>query len=77
MGFSRQEYWSGYPFSSAGDLLNPGIEPESPTLLTDSLLSEPSDDKEYTNTSVHQLLFLQRTVVEAETPILWPPGAKS
>ena len=26
MGFYRQEYWSGLPFSSPGDLLNPGIE---------------------------------------------------
>ena len=32
MGFSRQEYWSGLPFSSPGDLLNPGIEPRSPAL---------------------------------------------
>ena len=27
MGFSRQEYWSGLPFPSPGDLPNPGIEP--------------------------------------------------
>ena len=27
MGFSRQKYWSGLPFSSPGDLLSPGIEP--------------------------------------------------
>ena len=32
MGFSRQEYWSGLPFSPPGDLLNPGIEPTSPAL---------------------------------------------
>ena len=32
MGFSRQEYWSGLPFSSPGDLHDPGIEPGSPTL---------------------------------------------
>ena len=31
-GFSRQEYWSGLPFPSPGDLPNPGIEPGSPTL---------------------------------------------
>ena len=31
MGFSRQEYWSGLPFPSPGDLPNPGIEPRSPT----------------------------------------------
>ena len=30
MGFSRQEYWSGLPFPSPGDLPNPGTEPESP-----------------------------------------------
>ena len=32
MGFSRQEYWSGLPFPSPGDLPNLGIEPRSPTL---------------------------------------------
>ena len=41
MGFSRQEYWSGLPFPSPGDLPNPGIEPRSPVLQADSLLSEP------------------------------------
>ena len=41
MGFSRQEYWSGLPFPSPGDLHNPGIEPVSPALQTDTLLSEP------------------------------------
>ena len=30
MGFSRQEYWSGFPFPSPGDLSNPGTEPTSP-----------------------------------------------
>ena len=40
MGFSRQEYWSGLPFPSLGDLPDPGIEPESPALQADSLLSE-------------------------------------
>ena len=32
MGFSRQEFWSGLPFSSPGDLPDLGIEPESPAL---------------------------------------------
>ena len=41
MGFSRQEYWSGLPFPSPGDLPNPGIEARSPALQADSLLSEP------------------------------------
>ena len=35
MGFSRQEYWSGLPLPSPGDLPNPGIEPRSPTLRAD------------------------------------------
>ena len=41
MGFSRQEYWSGVPFPSPGDLPNPGIKPESPALQADALPSEP------------------------------------
>ena len=41
MGFSRQEYWSGLPFLSPGDLSDPGIEPRSPTLQADILTSEP------------------------------------
>ena len=40
MGFSRQEYWSGLPFPSPGDLPNPGIEPGSPILQADALPSE-------------------------------------
>ena len=40
MGFSRKEYWSGLPFPSPGNLLNPGIEPGSPALQVDSLLTE-------------------------------------
>ena len=41
-GFSRQEYWSGLPFPSPGDLPNSGIVPRSPTLQADALPSEPS-----------------------------------
>ena len=41
MGFSRQEYWSGLPFPYPRDLPNPGMEPWSPALQTDALLSEP------------------------------------
>ena len=42
VGFSRQEYWSGLPFPSPGDLPNPGIEPGSPALQADALPSKPS-----------------------------------
>ena len=41
MEFSRQEYWSGLPFPSPGDLPDPGIEPRSPALQADTLLPEP------------------------------------
>ena len=36
LGFSRQEYWSGLPFPSPGDIPNPGAEPGSPELQADS-----------------------------------------
>jgi len=43
MGFSRQEYWSGLPFPSPGDLPDPeiGQETGSPSLQADSLSTEP------------------------------------
>ena len=41
MGFSKQEYWSGLPFPSAGDLPDPGLKFVSPALQAESLLSKP------------------------------------
>ena len=41
MGFPRQGYWRGLPFPSPGDLPDPEIEPKSPALQADSLLTEP------------------------------------
>ena len=41
MEFSRQEYWSGLPFPSPGDLPDPEIKPRSPALQADALPSEP------------------------------------
>ena len=41
MGFSRQEYWSELPRSHPGDIPDPAIEPRSPALQADALLSEP------------------------------------
>ena len=44
MGFSRQEYWSGLPFPSPGDLPEPGTEPTSPVspaLPVDTFITEP------------------------------------
>ena len=36
MGFSRKEYWNGLPCLPAGDIPDPGVEPESPALQVDS-----------------------------------------
>ena len=41
MGFPRQEYWSGLPFPSSGDLPDPGIEPASPALVGRFFITEP------------------------------------
>ena len=43
MEFSKQEYWSGLPFPSPGDLPDPGMEPRSPALQADALPSEPPE----------------------------------
>ena len=47
MRFSRQRYWSRFPFPSPGDLPNPGIEPRSPALQTDSLPTELQGKLQY------------------------------
>ena len=52
MGFSRQEYWSGLPFPSLGDVPNPGIEPGSLALQADALPSEPPGSLESESQSV-------------------------
>ena len=58
MEFSRQEYWTGLPFPSTGDLPNPGIKPGSPTLQADALQSEPPGKLNKTVTK-HVILFLK------------------
>ena len=45
--FSRQEYWSGLPFPSPGDLPDPGIEPGSPAFQADALTSEPPGNSKW------------------------------
>ena len=49
MKVSRQEYWLGLPFPSPGDLPHPGIQPGSPALQPDSLLSDPPGKPEWTH----------------------------
>ena len=53
MGFSRQEYWSGLPFSSPGDLPYSKIEPGSTALWVDSLLSEPQLPQNTSGSCLH------------------------
>ena len=50
MGFSRQEYRSGLPFPSPGDLPEPGFKPRSPALQADTLPSEPPGKPHLTTT---------------------------
>jgi len=57
MKFSRQEYWSGFPYPPPGDVPNPGIEPRSPALQVDSLPAEPPGKPK--NTEVGSLSSLQ------------------
>ena len=47
MEFSKQEYWSGKPFPSPGDVPDPRIEPGSPSLQADSLPSEPPNQRSH------------------------------
>ena len=75
MRFSRQEYWSGLPFPSPGDLPNPGIEPWSPALQADLLPSEPPGKPRARLTgessqqrSRNTLLFRRSVVSDSGTP---------
>ena len=92
MGVSRQEYWSGLPFPSPGDLPSSGIQLRSPTLQGDSLPPEPpgspgdayiKDRDTYKEIPPahpkgdQSWVFIGGTDAEAETPILWPPDAES
>ena len=71
MEFSRQEYWSGLPFPSQGDLSNPRIEPGSPSLQADALPSEHQGRSKRT----------KRTSMVAQTvkllPTMWETRVRS
>ena len=58
MGFSRQEYCSGLPFPSPGDLPDPGIEPRSPAFQADALTSEPPGKPIIINIYLYILVFI-------------------
>ena len=52
-GSSRQEYWSGLPCPSPGDLPNPGTEPRSPALQADSLPAQLPGKPDYMPKTVY------------------------
>ena len=66
MGFSSQEYWSGLPCPPPGDLPSPGIEPRSPALQVDSLLSKPPGKTK--NTRVGSVQFSHSVVSDSLQP---------
>ena len=76
MGFPRQEYWSGLPFPSPGDLSDPGIKPRSPALQADSLPPElpgkPSRMKVVGNKNARKYYEKVNQFPELSSP-LWVP----
>ena len=65
MGFSRQEYWSGQPFPSPGDLPDPGIKPRSPALHADPLpLSPQGNQSKGTKFQLYKLNKSQRSTTQ-------------
>ena len=78
MGFSRQEHWSGLPFSSPGDLPNTGIEAAS--LVSPALAAGfPTISATWEAPEIQLVIsnLIGRTDDEAETAIIWPPDVKS
>ena len=73
--FSRQEHWSGLPSSPQGDLPNPQIEPRSPAVQADSLLSEPPGKPYFMHRgllfSISKAFFIENS--RASCPGLSPP----
>ena len=67
MGFSRQEYWSGFPFPSPGDLPDPGIEPKSPALQADALPSEPPGKPQEVGALATSKFLIARRIPQRET----------
>ena len=65
MGVSREEYWSGLPFPSPGDLLDPGVEPRAPALQADTLTSEPPG-KPIPSIATHKQ---KGGIIKAESPL--------
>ena len=71
MGFSRQEYWSGLPFPSPGDLPYPGIEPRSPVAptLADKLFTTEPPGKTQALLILSRFIFVYDVGVDEESII--------
>ena len=70
VGFSRQEYWSGFPFPSPGDLPDPGIEHRSPALQADALTSDPPEQTPKKRAVDIRSGYLPNTGIESKSPAL-------
>ena len=70
MGFSRQEYWSGLPFSSPGDLPGSEIEPPSPALAGGFFTTKPPGKPYSTYNSLHLLIPHSHSVPPSQFPFL-------
>ena len=81
MEFSRQEYWSGLPFPSPGDLPDSGIKPGYPALHTDALPSELLGKSSTQFTKIYELSVLTRHSVQFNHSVvsnsLWPHGLQN
>ena len=75
MGFSRQEYWSGLPFPSPGDLPNPGIEPRFPALQADSLPTELWGKPFLSSRNSQFAVYKKWQARQKERKQHWPPNS--
>ena len=83
MEFSRQEYWSGLPLSSPGHIADPRIEPRSPALWADSLLSEPPGKFSVINSDffffnvLTTLIFVAKTIYPGSSLTSWKQSRRT
>ena len=75
MQFSRQEYWSGLPFPSPWDLLDPGIKPGFPALQADCLPSEPTGKPPWDPKHTHYSSYWKDIAITIIPRISLTPGA--
>ena len=69
MGFPRQEYWSGLPFPSPGDLPDPGIEPASSASADRFFTSGPPGKPKVALGFIYLFIFVGNTVYERLCPV--------